>query len=101
NKWYNARAYWYDMLRSRIAGGEIDLPEHNQLIDEFRTIRYTLRDTSMLIESKEDMRRRGVKSPDFLDALIYATADIDGISGMDPESIVGEAELLGDEDWDL
>lgn len=101
NKWYNARAYWYDMLRSRIASGEIDLPEHNQLVDEFRVIRYTLRDTSMLIESKEDMRRRGVKSPDFLDAVIYATADIDGISGMDPEKILGEEELLGDEDWDL
>lgn len=99
-QWYNARAYWYDTLRGRIAAGEIDLPDHDQMIEEFRLIRYSLRDTSLLIESKEDMRRRGIKSPDFLDAVIYATADIDGITGMDPDRVVGEEDLLGD-DWDM
>lgn len=100
-QWYNARAYWYDTLRGRIAAGEIDLPDHDQMIEEFRLIRYSLRDTSLLIESKEDMRRRGIKSPDFLDAVIYATADIDGITGMDPDRVVGEDDLLGEDDWTL
>jgi hypothetical protein len=31
------------------------------------------------IESKDDMRSRGVKSPDSLDALTYATADLSHI----------------------
>ncbi len=39
----------------------------------------------MLIESKENMRKRGIKSPDVLDAVIYAYQSIDAIMAGDSE----------------
>ncbi len=34
---------------------------------------------AILIESKDDMRSRGVKSPDSLDAAVYACADLSSL----------------------
>lgn len=96
-KWYNARAYWYDKLREQVHAGELKIPEHNTLIDEFGVIKYSFRGSSIIIESKEDMRKRGIKSPDFLDAVVYACADVhaDGIEG---DRIVTEADIFDEED---
>lgn len=102
-KWYNARAYWYDNLRALVSGGEVDLPDHEMLIDEFGVIRYTIRGSALLIESKEDMKKRGVKSPDFLDAVVYATADLNMPSGISEGDVVAAEDvfddLLDDNSW--
>lgn len=98
-KWYNARAYWYDSLRKLVHEGDLKVPDDNKLIDEFGIIRYEIRGSAMLIESKEDMRKRGIKSPDDLDAVVYTCADVSGaLSGEDTVDYTEEYHDPFDED---
>ena len=73
----NLRAFMFSELKRRMAAGELDLdPKDVDLFDELRGIRAKIINGSALqIESKEDMRKRGVKSPDRADALWYAFYD--------------------------
>lgn len=76
----NARAYWYDSLKYQLRSGNIDLPDHKELLQEMTGIRYEYPQGVMKIESKEDIRRRGDHSPDFVDAMVMATAPISYIT---------------------
>lgn len=79
-QWHNNRAYWWDEFRRNAREGHIDLdqddPEWEKLHDELTMVEYKFSASSggLLIESKDDMRKRGVKSPDFADAAIYCAA---------------------------
>lgn len=77
--WLNARAYWYDAARERMLNGQIDIdPKDERLINELEQIQYHFKNRwgALQIESKEDMAKRGLKSPDYSDAAIYACADM-------------------------
>ena len=80
-RWLNARAHIYDELREAMVDGKIDLdPDDKTLLDEMLMIHYKFTPKGAIqIESKDEMRSRGVKSPDSLDALTYATADLSHI----------------------
>jgi len=53
----------------------ISIPNHPQLIAELSLPTHRQTDTGKIkIESKDEMRRRGVKSPDFADALVLCFA---------------------------
>ena len=84
-QWHNNRAYWWDEFRRNVRDGNIDIDkedvEFEKLHDEFTMVEYKFSSSSggLLIESKDDMRKRGVKSPDFADAAIYACAGADYI----------------------
>lgn len=83
--WYNNRAYQFDHFRKMCFQGRCDMdPTDERLIDEVAGIIYDFADGQsgggLKIESKESMRRRGVKSPDAADAAWYAMADLDGLS---------------------
>lgn len=82
-RWANARAANYDALREGLLTNKIDIDENDkQLIDEILMIQYKFNlKGAILIESKDDMRARGVKSPDSLDAAVYAVADLSKILG--------------------
>lgn len=77
-RWYNVRAYWWDNFRERLSQGFIDLDDTDEtLMDELMSVEYKFAPTGgLLIESKDDMKKRGQKSPDHADAAIYAAADI-------------------------
>lgn len=75
----NARAYWYDSMKHKLRSGHIELPEDKDLLNEMSRVRYEYPNGIMKIESKEDMRRRGVESPDILDAAVIAVAPISSI----------------------
>lgn len=78
-RWANARAYWYDSLRENMAAGHVDIDiEDTKLSDELQQIQYHFknRQGALQIESKDDMRKRGLKSPDYSDAAAYAAADL-------------------------
>lgn len=109
-RWYNARAFWWDDFRERLRNGKIDLDlEDETLADEAQSVEYKFAPTgALLIESKDDMRRRGFKSPDFADAAIYAAADVtplleDPLAGLEHGDIVmpdidefyGQRDFLG------
>jgi len=78
----NLRAMMFSELKRRMASGEIDLDEMDQaLFEELRGVRAKVVNGSALqIESKEDMKNRGAKSPDRADAVWYATLDSIGMS---------------------
>lgn len=76
----NARAYWYDSFKHKLRAGNIDLPDSKDLLDEMSKVRYEYPNGVMKIESKEDMRKRGVHSPDILDAVVMAAAPITSIA---------------------
>jgi hypothetical protein len=81
NRWHNARASNYDNLREMMLDSKLDLdPDDKMLLDEMLMIQYKFTNKgAILMESKDDMRSRGVKSPDRLDALVYATADLSNV----------------------
>lgn len=67
-----AETYWY--LRELFMEGNIDIdPDDDELISQLASIKYK-RDSKgrILIESKEDMKRRGMPSPDRADAVMLA-----------------------------
>lgn len=79
-RWFNARAWWYWTFADRLSRGMVDLdPEDEELERELLGIELKKRLAgidSILLESKEEMRKRGVHSPDHADAAIYAAADL-------------------------
>lgn len=77
-RWLNARAAGYDSMRERMIMGNLDVDfTDKDLIDEMMSIKYKFSTKgSIQIESKDDMRSRGMKSPDRLDAAMYASLDM-------------------------
>lgn len=69
---FRAEAHW--LIRERMEQDMIDLPQKDmELRGQLTNIRYKIKsDKRILIESKEDMRRRGAKSPDKADAIVLA-----------------------------
>lgn len=72
----NARAWWYDQLKHQMANGTVRLVAHERLQDELRLIRFRYSSGKMYIESKEELRRANRRSPDFADAVVYASAPV-------------------------
>lgn len=117
-RWHNARAYWHDHLRSLMATDQISLPDNSKpasdgrvLYEEMEGIRYKSDKVgAMLIESKEDIKARNGKSPDYSDAVVYACApapEVDteqvhevqpGITISDDTVVVDPLELIMSEE---
>ncbi len=83
NAWYNTRAYWYSSLAERMRKGEIDIEpdgEEHQLCKQLGGIEYKFAAgsaESILLVSKKDLRKNGLKSPDAADAASYSAALLD------------------------
>ena len=77
----NRRAEGYQSLARRFQERRIRIPRDAELIAELVTLRYQYDSRGrLLIQSKDNMRRRGIASPDKADALMLAFLD-DGLSG--------------------
>lgn len=88
-KWVNGRAWWYDTMREKMLLGQIDMDFADRTLrEELEGIQYKFGKThgAIQIESKDEMLARGVKSPDFADACMYACADLP----LDPEHPLAE-----------
>ena len=72
----NARAEWFWGLRKRFEDGDIDIdPGDDELAAQLGSIRYEYTSRGQIkIESKDDMLKRGLPSPDRADALMLAYA---------------------------
>lgn len=69
----NLRAEGYWNLRQIFTDGTIVLPSDNELIGQIAALRYSFNSQGKaVIESKDEMKRRGVPSPDKADALMLA-----------------------------
>ena len=72
----NARAEWYWALRERFEAGDMDIdPADDQLAAQLGSIKYKYTARGQVqIESKDDMRKRGLPSPDRADAVMLTAA---------------------------
>jgi len=72
-KYANLRAEIYKNLSSKFENGEISIPDDLELVAQLSSIKYKINSRGQLqMESKEDMKKRGIKSPDKADALALA-----------------------------
>ena len=70
HQFLNLRAQTYWALRERMREGHIALPHDAVLSAQLSNLRYHYTQTGQIqIESKDDMRRRGLSSPDKADAI--------------------------------
>ena len=107
SKYFNSRAFWYSDFAEKLRTGKIDVdPADDKLQEELMGIEYKQQTHglgSLLIESKDDMRKRGVGSPDYADSAIYAMASVGYVYGPQdgdkvrktPDQIMLELELSG------
>jgi len=104
SKWYNTRAYWYSEFQRLLAGGKIDIDiTDEQLQEEMLGIEYKQQSSGLgaiLIESKDDMRKRGVGSPDYADAAIYAMADTSPLTGS-AMGHLSKGDIVIESPWDM
>jgi phage terminase large subunit len=69
---FNLRAFAWSQMRDWLATAA--MPNDQELRVDLTGIRYGYRAGALLLESKEEAKRRGVKSPDRADALAYTFA---------------------------
>jgi hypothetical protein len=71
----NARAEWYWSLHDRFENGLIDIdPDDDELAAQLGSLRYKYDNKGrILIESKSDMKSRGLPSPDRADAVMLTS----------------------------
>ena len=80
----NRKAEIYWNLREAIRDKQIELPDDKELINELCSMKYDYtRKQKIKIESKDDMKKRGLRSPDKADALAIAYSA--GFTGESPE----------------
>lgn len=69
----NLRAEVFWNIRDRFTNGTVDIPDDPVLSSQLASIKYKFTSRGqVMIESKEEMRKRGVKSPDRADAMALA-----------------------------
>lgn len=74
-RFVNKRAEWYWGLRTRFEDGDIDIPDDDELLAQLTSMKWRLNSRGQIVlESKDDMKARGLPSPDKADALAYACA---------------------------
>lgn len=99
----NARAERHNELKTGMINGTIKIdPNNTELIEEMKSVRFSFNGKmAVQIEAKVDMKKRGAKSPDHLDAVTYAVADVSHLFETD---LVGttsvDAQEFTDVDYD-
>jgi hypothetical protein len=89
-RWFNQRAYQYDVLREGMAEGRFDLDyDDTDLREELITQTYKFSAKGAIqITSKDEMKKMGLDSPDSLDAVLLSTIDYEESDAPKPGDIV-------------
>ena len=78
---FNLRAELWQNMKGWFAARDCRIPDIEDLISELAAVKYKFSSNGkLLIESKDDMRRRGLPSPDFADALALTFAGTAGVA---------------------
>lgn len=76
-RFHNIRAEWYWQLRDRFENGLLDIPDDPDLIAQLAGLKFKVsQHGKILVESKDEMKARGLPSPDRADALMMAFAEM-------------------------
>jgi len=102
NVYKNKRAENYFNFRAMLPS--LKIPDDDKLRSQMLSIRYrTFSDGLLMIESKDELKRRGLPSPDRLDALVISTSG-EGAMKQDrlpPASVGLSSEALSEENEEL
>lgn len=71
---YNMRAKMWANFKDWLKDGPVVLPRDHTLKTQITGPKYRFRDNRLLMESKEEMKKRGVASPDRADAIVLGFA---------------------------
>lgn len=71
NQFLNLRAQMYWQAREDLQYGRVGVPDDPQLIEELVTPTYEVRNGKVVIEPKDDVKRRLGRSPNKADAFVY------------------------------
>jgi len=72
-QFFNLSAEMHWAMRKRFETGNIDIPDDDRLTSQLPARKYDMTSKGQIkIEGKEDMKKRGLKSPDFADSLVLA-----------------------------
>lgn len=72
-EYFNSTGLMWGKVREALKAGTLQIPDDEQLIKQLSNRRYRVEDDgSIRLERKEDMKKRGVPSPDIADALALA-----------------------------
>lgn len=80
---YNLRAFMWRQMKDWVAAGA-SIPNDGDLKAEMTALRYSYRGGELLIESKDDAKKRGIKSPDRADSLALTFAIPGGMGYSQP-----------------
>lgn len=72
---YNVRALMWDRGREWLRDAPVSLPNEPEVKSELCALKYLYRNGLRLIESKDDAKKRGIKSPDRADSLMLTFAE--------------------------
>lgn len=72
---YNVRAKVWEAGRDWLKDAPVSLPNDPTLKAELCALKYLYRNGLRLIESKDDAKKRGIKSPDYADSLMLTFAE--------------------------
>jgi hypothetical protein len=90
---YNLRAFMWREMREWLKGAS--LPNDPDLKSELTALRYLFRNGLLLMESKDDAKKRGVKSPDRADSLALTFAKPSIVVRVEaPKSLPGFAQPI-------
>lgn len=94
----NAKAEWYWMVRDIFEAGEIDIdPLDDALAAQLGSIKWDLDSRGRIkIESKDDARKRGLPSPDRAESLIMSFVESASILTEDPLTATPTKTITGD-----
>jgi len=86
----NLRAELWFKIRDWLGGRDVRIPDDDALVGELSSPIYKYNSTGKIkLESKEDMKKRGLRSPDKADALALTMAGVPASFGGVGESIMG------------
>lgn len=72
----NLPTYMWSLVKDRLKDGSIQLPDDDNLVAELSTRKYKMTSTGKLVlESKDEMKKRGLPSPDNADAVALSCYD--------------------------
>lgn len=76
-RFYNRRAECYHQLKELFQNGKIQILNDEELKTQLASTRFYYKNAKTIIESKEDMKERGLRSPDKADALMMCMHMLD------------------------
>jgi hypothetical protein len=103
DRWANFRGWGWWSFQDRLSKGLIDIDgEDEKLQEQLMGVELKKRTTgkdNILLESKEEMAKRGVHSPDHADAAVYSSLDLNPWLNKEPVGTVKTREYDELPDW--